>query len=123
MKNLILYIIFIFLSINLNCQKIGIIASSSETTGKAITLTSAVGTDNQTIAIHTPLTTITYSITGGATSATCTGLPAGIIGVFSSGTETITGIPTVSVTFTYTITAYFPGGIYMTKVGTITVTP
>ena len=66
---------------------------------------------------------LSIAISEQTANATCTGLPAGIIGVFSSGTETITGIPTVSVTFTYTITAYFPGGIYMTKVGTITVTP
>jgi hypothetical protein len=41
-----------------------------------ITLTSAVGTDNQTPCINTAITDITYATTG-ATGATVSGLPTG----------------------------------------------
>ena len=68
-----------------------------------ITLTSAAGTDNQTLCINTAITNITYSTTG-ATGATFTGLPAGVTGVWAANTVTISGTPTVSGTLTYTIT-------------------
>ena len=42
-----------------------------------VTLTSAPGTDAQTVCINTPITDITYATTG-ATGATVTGLPAGV---------------------------------------------
>ena len=44
-----------------------------------INRTSAVGTDNQTVCVNTPITNITYATTG-ATGATVTGLPAGVTG-------------------------------------------
>ncbi len=69
-----------------------------------IALTSASGTDNQTICVNNPITPITYSVGGGGTGATVSGLPAGISGVYSAGTFTISGTPTVSGTFNYTVT-------------------
>jgi hypothetical protein len=68
-----------------------------------ITLTSDVGTDNQTVCINTPITNITYTTTG-ATGAMFSGLPAGITGKYEGDNITISGIPTVSGTFNYTIT-------------------
>jgi hypothetical protein len=55
-----------------------------------ITLTSAPGTDNQTVCVNTAITPITYSTTG-ATGATFSGLPAGVTGTFSGGNITISG--------------------------------
>ncbi|MDH4472836.1 MAG: gliding motility-associated C-terminal domain-containing protein [Fluviicola sp.] len=69
-----------------------------------IALTSAVGTDAQTVCINNPITAITYSVGGGGTGATVSGLPAGISGVYAAGTVTISGTPTVSGTFNYTVT-------------------
>ncbi|MES2555705.1 MAG: gliding motility-associated C-terminal domain-containing protein [Bacteroidota bacterium] len=69
-----------------------------------IALTSAVGTDAQTVCVNNPITTITYAVGGGGTGATVSGLPAGISGVYSAGTVTISGTPTVSGTFNYTVT-------------------
>lgn len=69
-----------------------------------IALTSAVGTDAQTVCINNPITTVTYSVGGGGTGATVAGLPAGISGVYAAGTVTISGTPTVSGTFNYTVT-------------------
>jgi hypothetical protein len=84
-----------------------------------ITLTSAPGTDNQTVCVDTPITPITYSTTG-ATGATFSGLPAGVTGTFSGGYITISGTPTVAGTFNYTVT--LTGGCgNITATGTLVV--
>jgi hypothetical protein len=84
-----------------------------------ITLTSAPGTDNQTVCVDTAITPITYSTTG-ATGATFSGLPAGVTGTFSGGNITISGTPTVVGTFNYTVT--LTGGCgNVTATGTLVV--
>ncbi|MBP8959116.1 MAG: gliding motility-associated C-terminal domain-containing protein [Bacteroidales bacterium] len=91
------------------------------TPNNTITLTSASGTNNQTVCIGTPITNITYSTTG-ATGATFSNLPSGVNGVWNSGVVTISGSPTASGTFNYTVT--LTGGCgTATENGTITVTP
>ena len=85
-----------------------------------ITLTSAAGTDNQTTCIGNPITNITYAIAGGGTGATVTGLPTGVNGVFAGGVFTISGAPTVSGVFSYTVTTLGPC-INNSVNGTITV--
>jgi len=86
-----------------------------------ITLTSAPGTDNQTVCVNTAITPITYSATG-ATGATFSGLPAGVTGTFSGGYITISGTPTVAGTFNYMVT--LTGGCgNVTATGTIIVRP
>jgi len=87
-----------------------------------ITLTSAPGTDNQTVWVNTPITPITYSTTG-ATGATFSGLPAGVTGTFSGGNITISGTPTVAGTFNYTVTLTGGCGGVTTATGTIIVRP
>jgi hypothetical protein len=66
------------------------------------------GTTNQTPCINNAITDITYTIGGGATSATVTGLPAGVTGVYNAGVFTISGTPTVSGNFSYTVTTVGP---------------
>jgi hypothetical protein len=84
-----------------------------------ITLTSAVGTNAQTKCINTAITNITYSTTS-ATGATVTGLPAGVTGSWAANVVTISGTPTTSGTFNYTVT--LTGGCgTITATGTITV--
>lgn len=82
-----------------------------------ITLSSAAGTNAQTRCINTAITNITYSITG-ATGATVTGLPAGVTSSFAGNVVTISGTPTASGTFNYTVT--LTGGCG-TVTGSITV--
>ncbi len=52
--------------------------------------------------MNTPITPITYGTTG-ATGATFSDLPDGVTGTFSGGYITISGTPTVTGTFTYTV--------------------
>jgi len=84
-----------------------------------ITLTSAAGTDAQTVLINTPITNITYSTTG-ATGATFSGLPTGVNGVWAANVVTISGTPSVAGLFNYTVT--LTGGCgSVTASGTINV--
>ncbi|MCM0665657.1 T9SS sorting signal type C domain-containing protein [Flavobacterium tyrosinilyticum] len=88
-----------------------------------VSLTSAAGTDAQTACINTPITNITYSTTG-ATSATVTGLPAGVTGGWSGNVVTISGTPTVSSATPYSYTVTLNGGCgTVTATGTIRVNP
>ena len=68
-------------------------------------MSSAAGTDGQTVCIDTSLDGhITYATTG-ATGATITGLPSGVTGSWAGDIVTISGTPdtTVGSPFTYTI--------------------
>ncbi|MBX2960809.1 MAG: hypothetical protein KF732_12735, partial [Flavobacteriales bacterium] len=87
-----------------------------------INLTSAGSTTNQTLCINTPITNITYAIGGGGTGAGVTGLPAGVNGSFGAGVFTISGTPSASGTFNYTVTTTGTCG-QVSSVGTISVTP
>jgi hypothetical protein len=70
---------------------------------KMITLSSAAGTNAQTLCNNTSITNITYT-TSGATGATFSGLPTGVSGVWSSNVATISGTPTVAGSYSYSIT-------------------
>ncbi|MEB2784527.1 beta strand repeat-containing protein [Algoriphagus persicinus] len=84
------------------------------------TLTSAGSTTNQTTCISSSISPITYSIVG-AYGANVTGLPSGVTANYSSGILTLSGSPSASGTFNYTVT---PTGSCSTstRTGTITVT-
>ncbi|TXE05781.1 T9SS type A sorting domain-containing protein [Gelidibacter salicanalis] len=88
----------------------------------SITLTSASGTDAQSVCINTSLTDITYATTG-ATGATFSGLPAGVTGTWVNNTVKISGTPTAEdgpTTYTVTLT----GGCSVAPItGTINVDP
>ncbi|MDQ8011046.1 MAG: T9SS sorting signal type C domain-containing protein [Flavobacterium nitrogenifigens] len=88
-----------------------------------VSLTSAIGTNAQTVCENTAITNISYATTG-ATGATVTGLPAGVIGDWSGNVVTISGTPTASSgsPFNYTVTLNGGcGNVFAT--GTITVNP
>jgi uncharacterized protein (TIGR02145 family) len=91
------------------------------TPNNTITLTSAAATTSQTVCINTAITNITYSTTG-ATGATFAGLPTGVTGAWAANVVTISGTPTASGPFTYTVTLTGGCGV-VTTTGTITVTP
>lgn len=88
-------------------------------TNNTISLTSATGTNAQSIDNNVAITSITYNTTG-ATGATISGLPTGIIGTWSNNNISITGTPTTSGVYNYTIS--LTGGCgYVSTTGTITV--
>ena len=97
------------------------------TEGPSMILSSAIGTNIQTVCVASPITDITYNIGGSATGASITAgaLPTGVTGTFAAGVFTITGTPTTAVgsPFNYTVTT--TGGACLPQIsltGTITVT-
>lgn len=88
--------------------------------GNTIVLTSGSGSDNQSICFGENITNITYTTTG-ATDATITGLPAGVSGSWSANTITISGVPSVTGTFIYTINLIGGCGV-VEATGTINIT-
>ena len=102
----------------------GAVSSNTITTtvsaNNTITLSSAAGTNAQTLCNNTAITNITYATTS-ATGATFSGLPGGVSGAWSSNVVTISGTPTLAGTYSYTVT--LTGGCgNITASGSITVT-
>gem|GEM_PF-2364953 len=70
-----------------------------------LTLTSAASTTNQTLCMNSPIANITYLVGGSGSGGNVTGLPAGVTGIYADGVITISGSPTVSGTFNFSVTA------------------
>ena len=68
-----------------------------------IVLSSAPATANQEVCKNVAIANIVYTVSGGGTGAIATGLPTGVNLNVSSGTVTISGIPTQAGIFNYTI--------------------
>ncbi|MDC1403547.1 gliding motility-associated C-terminal domain-containing protein, partial [Crocinitomicaceae bacterium] len=81
----------------------------------------ASGLNNQTVCNNTPITNIVYSTGISATGASVSNLPPGITGVYSGNTFTISGTPTVSGVFIYTVTTLGGACPNDSASGTITV--
>lgn len=100
--------------------------SSLPTTGivslePTVTLTLTAGSSTQAVCINTPITDIVYTSVS-ATDVTVTGLPNGVTGTYNAGTFTISGTPTQTGTFNYTVSTV--GGCNVVNAnGTITVNP
>lgn len=110
---------------NYNAQKgrfANIVSSNSISTtviANTITLSSAVGTDAQTLCNNTAITNITYA-TLGSTGASFSGLPTGVSGVRVGDVITISGTATVTGIFNYMVS--LTGGCSnLTQSGTITI--
>ena len=86
-----------------------------------INMTSAAGSDAQTVCINTPISDITYTTTG-PTGAAVTGLPSGVNWSWSANVVRIFGTPSSPGPFTYNITLTGGCGIVSAS-GTINVTP
>ncbi len=70
----------------------------------AINLSSAVGTDAQSVCLNSAINPITYAVTGGGTGASVAGLPPGVSGAFAGGFFTISGTPSTVGASQYTVT-------------------
>jgi gliding motility-associated-like protein len=84
-----------------------------------LTLASAAGTNAQTRCLGSTISDIRYSVN--SAGATVTGLPTGLSSSFSAGVFTITGTPTQTGTFNYTVTS--TGACPSEGKGTITINP
>jgi hypothetical protein len=106
------------------CENVSLGGSITVNANSTITLSSAGNTDNQTVCVNAGISTISYAIGGGATSASMTegSLPAGVTGTFSGGVFSISGTPTEPGVFTYKIVATGPC-VDASVTGTITVNP
>ncbi|GBL34601.1 hypothetical protein EMGBS15_01960 [Filimonas sp.] len=70
-----------------------------------INLTSATGTNVQTVCSGNAISHIVYTLGGSATNATVSGLPLGVTSSFAGGSLTIAGFSGPYGIFTYTVTA------------------
>ncbi len=107
------------------CESVRTPITVNITASTSITLSSAAGTNVQTVCTGTPITNITYSTASGVTGVTFAGLPPGVTGTYSggvNGTVTLSGSPstTTGSPFNYTITAFGSCG-FPTATGKITV--
>jgi uncharacterized membrane protein YcfT len=105
------------------------------TTGNACATATATGTitvspihtitagTNRTVCQNTAMTSFTMTLGGGATGATVSGLPTGVTMNVVGTTATISGTPTVSGSFPYTVTTTGNACATATATGTITVNP
>ena len=83
--------------------------------------TAGAASSTPTLCISNVLTNITHTTTGATGIGSATGLPAGVSAAWASNTITISGIPTVTGTFNYSIP--LTGGYgSVNATGTITVT-
>ena len=103
------------------CSIVSTTGTISVTPNNTIILTSAAGTDHQTVCVNNPITDISYATTG-ASGASFSGLPAGVSGSWAGNVITIHGIPSTPGSYTYTISLSGGCGL-VTKTGTITVSP
>jgi trimeric autotransporter adhesin len=97
-----------------DCASVAIIVNALNTAGTA--------SSNPTLCINTALTDITIATTGATGIGTPTGLPIGVTASFAANTITISGTPSESGTFNYSIP--LTGGCgTVNATGTITVNP
>ena len=85
------------------CETITATGTITVTASNTLTLSSAAGTNSQSVCINNAITSVTYTSTG-ATTATVTGLPTGVSYTWAANVVTITGTPTVTGTYNYTLT-------------------
>jgi hypothetical protein len=95
-------------SISPNTKSGSGISSGTQTLKANSNISLASGNNIQTICLNTAISDIIYSVGGGATGAGVAGLPAGVSGSFNAGAFTISGTPTVSGTFNYSVTTTGP---------------
>ena len=88
---------------SLNATQQNITTGTASVTTNTISLSSATGTDDQTVVQNANIINITYATTG-ATGASFSGLPSGVSGAWVTNEITISGAPTIITNATYTIT-------------------
>ncbi|MEI7594696.1 MAG: gliding motility-associated C-terminal domain-containing protein [Bacteroidota bacterium] len=109
------------ISLTGGCGIVSIAGTVTVDTLPTITLTSNSLTENQTICLNESITNIDYTLGNGATGATVSGLPNGLMGAYSSGVYTISGTPEISGNFIYTVSTTGGCAPVATETGVVTV--
>ncbi|SDI49507.1 LamG-like jellyroll fold domain-containing protein, partial [Winogradskyella thalassocola] len=107
---------------DLNGNNFAIDDVSFATLSTFINLTSAPGTENQTVCENTPITDISFKVGGGLSGPSESGLPMGLTTTFDGLEYIISGTPTEFGTFNYTISTNASCG-NKTFSGTLIVNP
>lgn len=89
--------------VSANCPDVSQTGTITVDPAPTVVLSSAAGSNNQSVCINSAISNITYTIGGSATGANSSGLPTGVTGSFSGGVYTISGTPSVSGTFNYAV--------------------
>ena len=103
---------------NYSSNNLTILVNQSNT----ISLTSATGSNLQSVCGNIAISSITYSTTG-ATGASVTGLPSGISGVWFNNLFTISGLSALSGNYIYSVTSTGGGCGGVVPTGTISILP
>ena len=72
-------------------------------TNTSIALSSVTGTDAQIVCAQTAIANIVYTVSGSGATVVPSGLPAGVTGILSGNTYTISGNPNVQGNYNYTL--------------------
>ena len=86
----------------LSCPSLPASGTVTVTPLPTVMLTSTVGTDAQTVCQNVAINNITYNVAD-ATGATVSGLPTGVTGSYATGIFSISGTPTATGVFNYTV--------------------
>nr|WP_294785029.1 T9SS sorting signal type C domain-containing protein [uncultured Flavobacterium sp.] len=100
------------------------VCSSSNSSSATVTVNpvhTITAGSNRSVCQNSTMTNITMNLGGGATGATVTGLPAGVTYAVASGVLTISGTPTVSGVFPYSVTTTGNSCTTASTNGTITI--
>ncbi|RYZ54111.1 MAG: hypothetical protein EOP49_05845, partial [Sphingobacteriales bacterium] len=95
--------------------------SFNVTPAATLSLSSTAATTSQSVCLNAAIQNIVYTIGGSASGVSVTGLPAGLTGVVSGSTLTVSGTPTEPGVFAYTVRAAGACNSNPSLSGTITV--
>ncbi len=89
------------------CTNVSLGGTITVQTLPTISLSSTAGTDNQAVCVQSPMTDITYTLGGNVNGAVLSSgtLPAGVTSAFNAGVFTISGTPTATGVFNYTVSS------------------
>lgn len=85
------------------CPAVSLTGSIVISTAPTLSLSSAIGTDSQTVCLNANITTIGYLFGGSATNVNITGLPSGVFFATTSLSASISGTPSTVGTFNYLV--------------------
>lgn len=103
------------------CTPVTVNGTITVVAAPTLTLSSSPGSQAQTVCVNNNLNTLTYTFGGSATTATVSGLPAGVTSITGGNVLAILGAPTAAGTYNYSVTTVSSGCTEVTLSGSIIV--